>query len=76
MCVLMRVGALRRWESMALDVYICSSSMGFFATAFINKVVKVRGDEDYNELKKERPIVVIGKRRGAQAISPSAELPK
>jgi hypothetical protein len=39
---LMRVGALRRWESMALDVCICSFSMGFFATAFINKVVKVR----------------------------------
>jgi hypothetical protein len=67
----MRVGALRRWESMALDVYIrIAPQWAFFASAFINKVVKVRADEDYNEAKKERSIVVIGKRRRAWHISP------
>jgi hypothetical protein len=32
----------------------------------LSKCARGYGDEDYNELKKERPIVVIGKRRRAE----------
>lgn len=43
----------------ALDVYICGTEWPFLRPLSLIKLSKC--DEDYNELKKERPIVVIGK---------------